>query len=144
MDLQLNSSLKSGYYSGAQIARVVTEDWLARNMYCPICGKPKINHYDPNKPVADFYCDNCSSDFELKSKSNKRGSLGRVISDGAFATMIERITSLRNPNFFFLTHYQNEVINLMLVPNSFFSPSIIIRRNRLPRPHVVLAGLVAT
>ena len=38
MDLSFNTALIQGYKSAAQIARVLTEDWLARNMYCPICG----------------------------------------------------------------------------------------------------------
>ena len=33
MDLRFNTSLAEGYKSGSQIARVLTEDWLASNMY---------------------------------------------------------------------------------------------------------------
>ena len=33
MDLRFNTSLAEGYKSANQIARVLTEDWLARNMY---------------------------------------------------------------------------------------------------------------
>ena len=39
MDLRFNTSLAEGYKSASQIARVMTEGWLARNMYCPICGE---------------------------------------------------------------------------------------------------------
>ncbi|MCE2615620.1 MAG: DpnI domain-containing protein [Phocaeicola sp.] len=131
MDLLLNTSLRHGYHGATQIARVETEDWVYRNMYCPICGEPKIIHYEANKPVADFYCNKCSSDFELKSKESRSGKLGRIIKDGAYATMIERITSLRNPNFFFMSHHDNEVVNFVLVPNAFFNPSIIIKRKPL-------------
>ncbi len=38
MNLTFNTALIQGYKSPAQIARRLTEDWLARNMYCPICG----------------------------------------------------------------------------------------------------------
>ncbi|MBR5194610.1 MAG: hypothetical protein IKW48_00555 [Akkermansia sp.] len=38
MDLAFNIALIQGYKSPAQIARRLTEDWLARNMYYPICG----------------------------------------------------------------------------------------------------------
>lgn len=51
--------------------------------------------------------------------------------DGAYATMIERITSLRNPNFFFLTYADNRVNNFLLVPNTFFVPKIIEKRKPL-------------
>ena len=59
MDLRFNQSLAEGYKSPSQIARVLTEDWLARNMFCPICGAPVLGHYAANKPVADFFCDDC-------------------------------------------------------------------------------------
>ena len=39
MNLKFDISLAKGYISPSQIARVLTEDWLARNMYCPICGE---------------------------------------------------------------------------------------------------------
>jgi type II restriction enzyme len=29
--------------------------------------------YENNKPVADFYCEKCLEDFELKSKKGKNG-----------------------------------------------------------------------
>ena len=68
MDLRFNTSLAQGYKSAAQIARVLTEDWLARNMYCPICGELSIKRAEPNAPVKDYICDNCKSQYELKSK----------------------------------------------------------------------------
>lgn len=54
MDLRLNTSLAEGYKSASQIARVLTEDWLARNMYCPICGKVSIRRAEPNAPVKEY------------------------------------------------------------------------------------------
>lgn len=81
MDLHFNQSLAVGYHSGSQISRVLTEDWMARNMFCPVCGAPVLGHYEANKPVADFFCDDCKSDFELKSKESKSESdepLGRI------------------------------------------------------------------
>jgi type II restriction enzyme len=131
MNLHFSSALADDYHSSSQKIRVETEDWVARNLYCPICGRPKIIHYENNKPVADFYCDKCSSDFELKSKESKSGKLGDKIMDGAYSTMIERITSLRNPNFFFLTYANNLVNNFILVPNAFFVPEIIEKRKPL-------------
>ncbi|MDO4751513.1 MAG: DpnI domain-containing protein [Akkermansia sp.] len=38
MDLTFDLSLINAYKSPTQIALVLTEDWFARNMYCPICG----------------------------------------------------------------------------------------------------------
>lgn len=82
-------------------------------------------------PVADFYCSNCHEEFELKSKKSKIGKLGKKIVDGAFDTMINRITSSESPNFLFLTYDEQGVNNLVLIPSYFFTPSIIERRNPL-------------
>jgi type II restriction enzyme len=131
MDLHFNQGLATGYHSGSQISRVVTEDWVARNMFCPICGAPVLGHYEANKPVADFFCDDCKSDFELKSKESKKAVIGHKIPDGAYATMIERITSLRNPHLFVMTYADWQVNNLMIIPNFFFTTDIIEKRKPL-------------
>ena len=101
---------------------------MAANMYCPICGAPVLSHYAANKPVADFYCDDCCSDFELKSRESRTAYIGNTVADGAYRTMIERITSLRNPNLFVMTYADWTVNNLLLIPNHFFMPSIIKKR----------------
>ncbi len=128
MDLHFNQSLASGYHSGSQISRVLTEDWMARNMFCPVCGAPALGHYEANKPVADFFCDDCKSDFELKSKESKTAVIGHKIADGAYGTMIERITSLRNPHLFVMTYSNWTVNNLLIIPSYFFVPDIIEKR----------------
>lgn len=128
MDFHFNTELASCYKSNSQKIRVLTEDWILHNMYCPICGRPYIQKYENNRPVADFYCDSCASDFELKSKE---GKTLEIINDNAYDTMIERIISVRNPNFFFLSYKNYEVSNLILVPNYFFTPKIIGKRKPL-------------
>ncbi|MCR5361570.1 MAG: hypothetical protein K6E73_06105 [Bacteroidales bacterium] len=131
MTFDFNTSLIQNYHSATQKARVLTEDWLDRNMYCPICGAHVLTHFEANRPVADFYCKNCKSEYELKSKEKLSAGIGDKIVDGEYSTMISRITSLNNPNFFFLTHYNNRVRNLVLIPNHFFVPNIIEKRKPL-------------
>lgn len=131
MDLHFNQNLAIGYHSGSQISRVITEDWVARNMFCPVCGAPVLGHYEANKPVADFFCDDCQSDFELKSRKSKNATIEHKIADGAYATMIERITSLRNPHLFVMTYADWKVNNLLMIPNYFFVPDIIEKRKPL-------------
>src|SRR5574344_720462 len=130
MDLKFNLEIAEKYHSRTQIARVLTEDWVGRNIYCPICGRPIIHHYENNRPVADFYCD-CGSDFELKSKCSADGNIGKKVADGEYHTMISRITSLANPNFFFLSYDNYYVNNIFMVPNHFFVPEIIEKREPL-------------
>ena len=130
MDLHFDSTVGNQYHSGTQLARVLTESWVEKNMYCPRCGSLKLNHFPNNRPVADFYCPNCYSQFELKSKT---GALGSRINDGAYETMIGRITSNENPDFFFMSYSRQElqVQNFIIIPKYFFVPDIIEKRKPL-------------
>lgn len=129
MNLNFNKNLAQGYSSNTQIARVLTENWVKENSFCPCCGNVYLNDFENNKPVADFYCSNCKEEFELKSKN---GLFSNIITDGAYSTMIERINSNHNPNFFFLTYSKElSVNNFLLIPNHFFTPNIIEKRKPL-------------
>lgn len=130
MDLKFDNSVVAEYHSGTQIARVLTENWVGKNMFCPRCGNKHIEHFENNRPVADFFCPICNNQYELKSKS---GSLGVKINDGAYDTMIKRITSNENPDFFFMSYSKSKlnVNNFILVPKHFFIPDIIEKRKPL-------------
>ena len=129
MNLNFNLKLAEGYSSNSQIARILTESWVKANSYCPSCGNLPLNEYENNRPVADFYCKNCNEEFELKSKS---GKLSNSITDGAYSTMIQRINSNKNPNFFFLTYSKEwSVNNFLIIPKQFFTSDIIIKRKPL-------------
>lgn len=130
MKLQFNKDLAVNYKSNSQAARVLTENWLKENSYCPNCGRESLENYENNRPVADFFCAACKEDFELKSKS---GSLGKTINDGAYQKMIERINSPENPNFFFLTYRKIDlsVNDLIIIPKQFFQTEIIVARKPL-------------
>jgi len=129
MKLRLSAELSNKYKNNSQIIRVITESWIADEMFCPNCGNELIR-FKNNKPVADFFCANCYEEYELKSKN---GSLGKKIVDGAYDTMINRLRSNNNPNFIFLTYNKlNYVINdLITVPKYFFIEEIIEKRRPL-------------
>lgn len=131
MDLRFNTSLAEGYKSGSQIARVLTEDWLARNMFCPICGETTIRKAEPNAPVKDYVCEHCKSQYELKSRKSNSDNFHATVADGVYRTMIGRITALDNPSFFFMHYDHYEVNNLVIVPKCFFTPSVIEKREAL-------------
>lgn len=79
--------------------------------------------------MADFYCDSCGEVFELKAKEN---NIGKKITDGAYSTMIERITSISNPDLFVMQYTKEyQVLNLLVVPKFFFTPEIIEKRKPL-------------
>jgi len=129
MELHFNLELVETYKSNSQKARILTEDWVYRQSYCPNCGNNPLNHFENNRPVADFYCNHCSEEFELKSK---KGNFSSTINDGAYATMMERVQADNNPNFFFLTYTKNfEVNNFLVLPKQFVTPKSIIQRKPL-------------
>lgn len=132
MNLKLNTALAAKYKSKSQQAKAVTEDWLARNMYCPVCGAVSIHKAEPNAPVKDYVCKQCKAQYELKSKKSTTDKYTTKVNDGVYRTMLERITSLDNPSFFFLHYDRYEVNNLIIVPKCFFVPEIIEKRKPLP------------
>lgn len=129
MNLNLDLKTSIGYKSNSQKARVLTEGWVLKEIYCPSCGLP-INEYINNKPVADFYCLKCSEDFELKAK---KGKFGRKVSAGAYSQMIKRINSKEKPNFFFMGYevIHSTISDLFVVPKHFFVNDIIEKRKPL-------------
>ena len=115
------------FISASQTARVDTEAWAGSNMFCPNCGCSALMHYPANRPVADFYCVQCSDQYELKSQST---AFGRKVADGAYYTKIERLKSDTSPNLILLQYNreQRRVENLTVVPHFFFIPQIIEKR----------------
>lgn len=125
----LNAQNLNRYKSNSQKIRILTENWVDNEIFCPNCGT-NIENYENNRPVADFYCPKCKEEYELKSKKD---NMGRKIVDGAYLTMIERLKSRNNPNFFFLNYdFENyQVINFVVIPKHFFIPGIIEKRKPL-------------
>lgn len=130
MNLNFDFSVERQYHSTAQIVRVTTERWVLENMFCPRCGQPRMEQFENNRPVADFYCPNCFNQYELKSKSVR---VDKKVVDGAYETMIERISSNENPDFFFMHYSRSEqkVVDFFVVPKHFFVPQIIEKRKPL-------------
>lgn len=129
--LSFDQTLVHSYKSNSQKARVLTEAWAGLHLYCPACGQEHLNHYEANKPVADFFCSGCGADYELKSKRQAAYRLEKRITDGAYASMMQRITSLSNPHLLFMTHDGQRVTSLCFIPKHFFSASCIEPRKPL-------------
>ena len=142
MNLIFDKELADSLNNPAQKIRVISESWTEENIFCPNCGHFEINKHRNNKPVADFFCSNCDEDYELKSKKDK---MGNRILDGAYGTMIERLNSENNPSFFFLNYdvHNYEVQNFIVVPKHFFTPEMIIKRNKgIPnRPNYIMCSI---
>jgi len=128
--LSFNKQLADNYTSQSQKVRVLSEEWVGSAIFCPNCGHMDIDKYPNNQPVADFYCSNCKEEYELKSKQD---NVGVKIVDGAYRTMIERLQSSNNPNFFLLNYTLEsfKVLNFLVIPKHFFVPEIIEKRKPL-------------
>lgn len=142
MNLKNYLDLASSYKNNSQKTRIFTEPFVQDNFYCPYCGADLIGRNNNDK-VRDFDCSKCNENYELKSKHGK--SLGKMVPDGKYQAMIERISSDSNPNFYFLNYDKNsfDVINFCAVPNYFFTPNIIIPRNQgIPnRPDYIMCSI---
>lgn len=130
MNLAMDTSLAVGYKSNSQKARRMTEGWVEREIFCPRCGRLTLEKLPNNYPVGDFICPKCKGYFELKSKASRWYN---IVNDGAYETLIKRIESDTNPDWFFLSYdkRKNTVRQLFIVPKQFFTPSIVIKRKPL-------------
>lgn len=117
------------YKSRSQMARVVTEGWGQRNLYCMACEQNKLSLTSNNTRAYDFECPNCDARYELKSSC--REMRNRIV-DSAYATMRSAIESDRVPNLLVL-HYSDPwaVRNLLLIPSFCFSVSALEIRKPL-------------
>lgn len=117
MDLRLPVELAQEYSNSSQKIRVLTEYWVNNVIFCPNCGA-SLTRFENNQPVADFYCEKCVEEYELKSKN---GRLGKKIVDGAYNTMVERLQNNNYPNFFFLTYDKSSysILNFLVIPKYF-------------------------
>lgn len=129
IDLHFDKRIGKEYKSESQKIRVMSENWVSKNMFCPCCGYLHLNNLKNNESVADMKCSNCGEIFELKSH---KGKVRGKINDGAYSTMIKRIKSVTNPELFVLQYSSDYVVtDLTLVPKFFFVPQFIEERKPL-------------
>ena len=142
MKLILDKQLITNYKNASQKARILTEQWVDKSVFCPNCGHLDIDKYPNNQPVADFFCSNCKEDYELKSK---QGGVGAKILDGSYRTKMERLRSSSNPNLFVLNYDLQHlcVLNFFVIPKHFFVPEIIEKRKPLA-PSARRAGWIGS
>jgi type II restriction enzyme len=140
MELQFEAGRADAYTSGLQRARVLTEHWVAGQVYCPNYGNFEIVRYGNNNPVGDFFCSVCKEENELKSQ---RARFGAKVVDGAYRAMIQRLSASTNPNLFLLNYDVRSlrVTDLLIIPKHFFIAGIIEERKPLP-PTARRAGWV--
>lgn len=139
MNLQCDLFLGSGYRSGAQQSRVISESWCLNNLFCPACPSPRLRDTPKNFKAVDFICEECSSGYQLKSAKTK---LGKKVLDSAYKVMMERVEAGTMPHLLALRYDASwRISTLLLIPSFFFTASAIERRNAL-RPTAQRAGYV--
>ncbi len=129
MNLQCLAELASTYKAGPQIARVVSEAWCAREVYCPACDSNRLTQSKTNTRAIDFTCPRCSQTFQLKSTKKWNP---KKVPDAGYEAMVGAIRADSAPNLLVL-HYSSSwaVQNLLLIPRAFFTENIIERRKPL-------------
>jgi len=129
MNLQCRIDLAARYKAGTQIARVLTEDWCGRELYCPACESDRLLGSKPNCPAFDLECVKCQQRFQLKSSKTWNS---KKIVDAAYDAMVAAIRSDRTPNLLVLQYSDSWLVrNLLLIPRVFFSESVIEKRKPL-------------
>ena len=130
MELCFDTDIARKYKSPSQIARVLTENWAARNLFCTACNQSRLRAARDNTKVIDFVCDKCSEVYQLKSQSKP---IGDKILDSAYEPMIDSIKMNKTPNLLVL-HYNSQnycAENLLIVPRYFLTLSCIEARKPL-------------
>lgn len=129
MDFEFQEN-QAAFKSNSQNARVWTEKWVLRQMFCPACGHQRLEDFPNNQPVADFFCSSCDEQFELKSTKSK---FGKKVTDGAYDTMMSRLRSSEVPSLMMLRYdaARHGVEDVSVVPQQFFTPDLIEKRKPL-------------
>lgn len=130
MRVELEFEAASDYKSASQRARVITELWGEKNLYCANCDSPSLSRSRPNTQATDFSCPKCLSSFQLKSQAS---AFSRRIVDAGYEAMRRAIAEDRTPNLI-LVHYEVSrwlIRNAILVPRFAFSISAVEKRRPL-------------
>lgn len=130
MNLSFNVKKAKGYKSPSQIARVLTEDWGEKNLFCASCDEDLLQPAPAGTKVYDFVCKSCSERYQLKSQ---RAPFKDKFVDSAYQPMIDSIENNEAPNLLLL-HYDiacYRAENLIVIPRFFLSKSSIEPRKPL-------------
>ncbi len=127
--LQCEFKVAVRYTSPSQIARVITEHWCAKNLYCAACDADRLEQSAPNTKAFDFQCRNCSETYQVKGQRHL--NLNRIV-DGAYSALIAAVQRNAAPNLLVMNYSKDWYVrNLILVPSVFFTESVLEKRNPL-------------
>lgn len=128
MNFVMNTDISKNYKNKSQKARVVTETWVLNNFKCPFCHS-KLIQYTANNKCADYYCQKCNEDFELKTINGKFPK--DKINGACYQTTLNKINSDSSPHWILLEHNNFIVNSLIFIPKYFFYDEMIEPRKKL-------------
>ncbi len=119
------------YKSGPQKSRAISERWYEQNVYCFACESNSVIKTPNNTKGNDFICGHCNHHYELKTFQRRPS----MLPDGAFDTMIEKITNGTASTFCLLERNTEwQIQSLTAFHASFLLPSLIYKRPALKPP----------
>lgn len=126
MNLTCDLSLAANYHSASQQARVISEGWFLKNVYCLACDADSVKQTTANTKATDFICPKCMHHYELKAF--ERRPL-RSLPDGAFKSMMQLVTSGTAPTLCLLEHTEEwQIRSLTAFHSSFLVPDVVEKR----------------
>lgn len=140
LNVQMDREIATGYKSGCQIARRMTEHWATESLYCVACDHEHLEPMPCNSQAIDFTCGICKAPYQLKA-SQKWSE--RRVPDAGYDAMVRAMRSDRVPNLLVLQYSARDwlVVNLLVVPSFFFSLAAVEKRRPLG-PNARRAGWV--
>ena len=126
MELSCDLSLAAKYHSPSQQARVISEGWFLRNVYCLACDADSVKQTRANTKSTDFVCPKCTHRYELKIFHRRpHGSLV----DGAFKAMMDHVTAGTAPTLCLLERTEEwQIRSLTAIHSSFLVPDVVEKR----------------
>jgi type II restriction enzyme len=118
------------YVSASQRARISSEAWGARNLFCPRCDSNSLDQTPSNTPAIDYHCPKCRAGFQLKCSSKL---FGRRVLDGAYSKMHHAITHNETPHFFLMSYGLEKfrIQSLLYIPDFAITVSALEKRKPL-------------
>lgn len=129
MKLYLSVELGKKYKNPSQIARVIIESWIKRELCCPNCSHFPLISYSNNYKSADFNCQMCREDFQVKATKK---NIGKNLLGAEYKTTLKNIGRINliivkyNPNIWI-------VQDVVLIPKNFFTFECVAPRKILPK-----------
>ena len=128
MNIKFDITNKKRFTSKSRRFGYMAEQWIASNMYCPICGYHKLKQLSTNTKASDFICPKCKEFYELKSDNSKK--VPKSLMGGNYDVYKAKFRSAIKPNILYLQHDKSQVINLFFIHKDLITIKNIKKRKK--------------